>query len=342
MLVVEDYFTKFVNLYPLPNQSAQTVAHCLFDDYVLFHGIPETLHTDQGHQFEAEVVQTLCRLLKIKKTHTTPYHPQSDGMVEHFNRTPIDQLAKTLLTYGGEWDDYLKHVAFAYNTTTHSSTHFTPFFLTHGREARVPADVLLPTRALDSQISVSHAEFVSSLLTKLNSAFSSARMHSEAAHDRQKLYHDVGLRHRPYGVGAMVWLHNPVESRLKLAPHWKGPYKIVQVMDSCGVLGLTYRIVNPFDAGERAQVVHYNRLRPYTLPVSSMSQNQTLSDVPDSQPESIPLGSEDSDGAKLVSPQKDQSTLSDLQCSVKESEPSVSKTGRVRRPPGHLKDFVLY
>ncbi len=73
-----------------------------------------------------------------------------------------------------------------------------------------------------------------------------------------------------------------------------------------------------------------------------MSQNQTLSDVPDSQPESIPLGSEVSDGAKLVSPQKDQSTLSDLQCSVKESEPSVSKTGRVRRPPGHLKDFVLY
>ncbi len=59
----------------------------------------------------------------------------------------------------------MKHVAFAYNTTTHSSTHFTPFFLTHGREARVPADVLLPTRALDSQISVSYAEFVFSLLT---------------------------------------------------------------------------------------------------------------------------------------------------------------------------------
>ncbi len=84
-----DYFTKFVNLYPLPNQSAQTVAYCLFDDYVLFHGIPETLHKDQGRQFEAEVVQTLCSLLKIKKTHTTPYHPQSDGMVERINRTQL-------------------------------------------------------------------------------------------------------------------------------------------------------------------------------------------------------------------------------------------------------------
>ncbi|KAK3510443.1 hypothetical protein QTP70_006846 [Hemibagrus guttatus] len=273
------------------NVSAQTVARCLFEDYVLIHGVPETLHSDQGRQFEAEVVQNLCHLLNIKKTRTTSYHPKSDGMVERFNRTLIDQLAKTLLTYGGEWDDYVKHVAFAYITTTHSTTRFTPYFLTHGREARVPTDVLLPTCALDSQMSASHAEFVSSLLTKLNSAFSSARMHGDAAHDRQKLYHDAGLRHQPYDVGVMVWLHNPVESRMKLAPHWKGPYKIAQVMDSCGEQGLTYRIENPFDLDERAQIVHYNRLRPYTLPVSPLSQNQTLSNARDSQPESLSLES---------------------------------------------------
>ncbi|KAL0151981.1 hypothetical protein M9458_052699 [Cirrhinus mrigala] len=263
-------------------------------------------------------------------------------MIERFNWTLINQLAKTLLTCGGEWDNYVKHVAFSYNTTTHFSTRFTPFFLTPGWEARVPTDVLLPTRALESQMSVSHAEFVSSLLTRLNSAFSGARMHSEAAHDHQKLHHDVGLRHQPYDVGAMVWLHNPVESRRKLAPHWKGPYKIVQVMDSCGELGLTYQIVNPFDAGERVQVVHYNRVRPYTLPVSALSQTQTLSNAPYSQPESLPLESDVSGGAECVSPQKELSALSDSQCSVKGAEPSVSKTGRVRRPPGLLKDFVLY
>ncbi|KAK3513982.1 hypothetical protein QTP70_000824 [Hemibagrus guttatus] len=116
-------------------------------------------------------------------------------------------------------------------------------------------------------------------------------MHGDAAHDRQKLYHDAGLRHQPYYVGAMVWLHNPVESRMKLAPHWKGPYRIAQVMDSCGEQGLTYRIKNPFDSGERAQIVHYNRLRPYTLPVSPRSQNKTLSNARDSQPESLSLES---------------------------------------------------
>uniref|UniRef100_A0A3Q3K986 Integrase catalytic domain-containing protein n=1 Tax=Monopterus albus TaxID=43700 RepID=A0A3Q3K986_MONAL len=317
VLVVQDYFTKFVNLYPLhshsqiTHQSAQTFAHCLLEDYVLLHGVPETVHSDQGQQFESEVVQTLCRLLNIKKTRTTAYHPQSDGMVERFNRTLIDQLAKTLLTYGGEWDDYVKHVAFTYNTTTHSCTRFTPFFLTHGREAQVPSDVLLPTRALDTQ--------------SLSVAFSGARMHSEMAHDRQKLYHDEASRHQPYELGAMVWLRNPVESRMKL------------VMDSCGELGLTYRIVNPFDANEKAQVVHYDRLRPYLLPVT---HSQPLSDVHSQL--SVSMESGVSGGAGLASPQTGLSALSDSRCSGESFGPSVSRTGRACKHPGHLRDFVMF
>lgn len=71
----------------------------------------------------------------MKKTHTTPYNLKSDCMVERFNRTLVDQLAKTLLSCEGEWDSFLLQVAFAYNTSVHSSTGFTPFFLTHAREA---------------------------------------------------------------------------------------------------------------------------------------------------------------------------------------------------------------
>lgn len=56
VLVVEDYFTKFVNLYTLANQTAQSVTQCLFDDYVLLQGIPEAFHSDQGRQFESEIV----------------------------------------------------------------------------------------------------------------------------------------------------------------------------------------------------------------------------------------------------------------------------------------------
>ena len=59
VLVVKDHFTKYVNLYALPNQTAQSVTQCLFEDYVLVHGIPEAVHSDQGQQFQAEIVQRL-------------------------------------------------------------------------------------------------------------------------------------------------------------------------------------------------------------------------------------------------------------------------------------------
>lgn len=85
VLVVEDYFTKFFNLYAVPDQKATTVAECLFQNYILEHGVMETLHTDMGRQFKSEVVRHLCRMLGVKKTHTTLYNPKSDGMVERFN-----------------------------------------------------------------------------------------------------------------------------------------------------------------------------------------------------------------------------------------------------------------
>ena len=98
--------------------------------------------------------------------------PQSDGMVESFIWTVIDQLAKTLLGCEGEGDDHLAHVAFTYNTSPYASTGFMPYFLTHEREAREYADMLLPPR-------VSGTDRVSgwcTLVGRLKTALAGARM----------------------------------------------------------------------------------------------------------------------------------------------------------------------
>ena len=185
----------------------------------------ETLHTDMGRQFESDMVKHLCRLLSVKKTHTTPYNPKSDGMVERFNRTLIDQLAKTLLSCEGEWDSFLLQVAFAYNTSVHSSTGFMPYFLTHGREARTPVDVVLGP--LDGRLADGSPEdFASSLLRRLDTAFSQTKENNIVASRRQNTFYGARLRHKPYEVGDLVWLNDPTESRRKLAPQWKGPYLV--------------------------------------------------------------------------------------------------------------------
>ncbi|KRX51502.1 Retrovirus-related Pol polyprotein from transposon, partial [Trichinella sp. T9] len=94
ILVVCDYFSKWPEAFPLPNAEARTVATALVNGVFCRYGAPETLHSDQGRNFESELVKEVCQLFGVTKTRATAYHPQSDGLVERMNRTLLDMLAK--------------------------------------------------------------------------------------------------------------------------------------------------------------------------------------------------------------------------------------------------------
>ena len=72
--------------FALPDIEAKTVAEALLHGFITRYGVPFQIHSDQGSQFESNLFQELCKVLGIEKTRTTPYHPQSDGLVERFNR----------------------------------------------------------------------------------------------------------------------------------------------------------------------------------------------------------------------------------------------------------------
>ena len=93
VMVAMDCFTRWVEVYAIRNQEATTVAKKLVDEMFCRFSPPEQLHSDQGRQFESDLVKEICELLQIRKTRTTPYHPQCNGMVERFNRTLLDMLS---------------------------------------------------------------------------------------------------------------------------------------------------------------------------------------------------------------------------------------------------------
>lgn len=97
ILVVGDYFIKWMEAYALPDQEATTVAQKLVDEFFCRFSVPEQLHSDQGKQFESKLISATCQLLQVKKSRTTPYHPQSDGLIERFNRTLTNMLASTAI-----------------------------------------------------------------------------------------------------------------------------------------------------------------------------------------------------------------------------------------------------
>lgn len=82
ILVIGDYFSKWTEAFPLPNQEAQTVAKCLVEEWVCRYGAARSIHTDQGRNFESCLFKEVCRLLSMHKTRTSPYRPQSDGLIE--------------------------------------------------------------------------------------------------------------------------------------------------------------------------------------------------------------------------------------------------------------------
>jgi len=142
VLVASDYFTKWMEAYAIPNQVAFTVARKLTDEMFRRLSPPDQLHSDQGKQFEAEVLREICRILEIKKTRTTPYHSQC---VERLNRTLLSMLATTTRDHPFDWEDQIRKVCMAYNTSIHSSTGYTPFYLMFGRQARLPINLVCGT-----------------------------------------------------------------------------------------------------------------------------------------------------------------------------------------------------
>jgi len=270
IIVIGDYFTKWKEAYPLPNMEALSIAKVLVSEFICRFGVPDSIHTDQGKNFEAKVIQEICHLLGVTKTRTTPYHPQSDGLVERFNRTLLDMLSITVADEH-DWDLSLPMLLLAYRTSVQETTGTTPFQLMFGRNPRLPEDVLysLPATSYDSV-----SQYTKDLKGRLQRSYQAVIEHVQQKQTHQKDVYDRGVRGSPYSVGDLVLLHSPVVPRgksWKLHKPWQGPYRVVKAISPS-----VYRIVDC--ARPRCKrVVHFNRLKPAPLanvPIAERVVNQ--------------------------------------------------------------------
>ena len=126
----------------MPNMEAETVAKIIVEQVVTRFGMPTYIHSDQGRQYESNLFNEMCAFLNIKKTRTTPYHPQSDGIVERFNKTLVTMLSAFVGDHQRDWDIYLPFVMMAYRSAEHETTGCTPNYLMLGREVSTPLDIM--------------------------------------------------------------------------------------------------------------------------------------------------------------------------------------------------------
>ncbi|XP_029928572.1 uncharacterized protein LOC115374014 [Myripristis murdjan] len=256
ILVVCDYSTRYPEAFPLRDVTAKQIAYALLQLFSRV-GIPSEILTDQGTNFLSNTLKQVYRMLGIKSIRTTPYHPQTDGLVERYNRTLKSMLKKFISSNGKDWDRWLPYLLFAYREVPQVSTGFSPFELLYGRQVRGPLDVLQEAWVSQKAGSSNNVlAYVLRMREKMEEVTKMVRKRMERVQRGQQTWYDKGARERSFEPGQQVLLLLPTVEN-KLLAKWQGPYSIVRKLSST-----TYEIEMPERRNPR-QAFHINLLKEW-------------------------------------------------------------------------------
>ncbi|KAL8570085.1 hypothetical protein ACOMHN_033764 [Nucella lapillus] len=253
VLVLTNVFTKYTMAIPTRDQKANTVARILVREWFNKFGVSLRLHSDQGRNFEGDVIRELCAIYGIKKSRTTTYHPQGNAQCERFNRT-LHNLLRTLPEQQKRrWPEYIPDLVFMYNVTPHSSTKFSPYFLLFGQEPKLPVDFLLGIGLEGEATPVPTSEWVTVHRERLQQAHQLANQ--QARHDSH-----VKISHLQLGQEVLIREHHTGRSKIQDA--WKT--EIFRVICTPNQDGAPYMVESKVTGAKRR--VHRAELKVYHGP----------------------------------------------------------------------------
>ena len=259
-LTIIDHLTRFSVLVALPDKKEQTIAKALVERVFGIFGPPETLHSDQGPEFENKVVKQLQDVFGYKKTKTTPYRPQGNSVSERMHSTLHAMLSMYSNIAQNNWAEVLPFIQLAHNTSFSSTMHETPFFLMFGRQARLPIDIIFGIPHVGK--SATTEEFAHATRENLQIAFELARRNLSERIEKQKADNSKLPPIPEFTPGQKVLIYKPHHStdgpNPKLIQPWRGPYII------CAKLSpVVYRIRHPDDTKQvSVHLAHIKSYRP--------------------------------------------------------------------------------
>lgn len=258
IVVCTDHLERYCETAAIPSATAADVCLFLLRFIILRHGPPKVVISDRGRQFTADVVEEMLRLCCSSFRHSTPYHPQTNGLTERTNRTLTNMLPMYISTDHKNWDSVLPFVTYAFNTAQHETTGYSPFFLLYARPPRYTRDTIFPFMNHDDAS-------ISETICRAEEARRLAYLRTLASQDRSKARYDRRRRHVTYDPGDLVWLWTPTRKRglcEKLLAHYVGPFVVLERISE-----LNYRMARLHSNGRRSsktEVTHVARLKPFT------------------------------------------------------------------------------
>ncbi|KAJ9524346.1 hypothetical protein QJQ45_008554 [Haematococcus lacustris] len=275
VVTVVDKLSKMLHLIPTTaTATAPDIAKLFFDHVFKHHGLPEAIVSDRDPKFTSDFWTSLFHLTGTRLLMSSAYHPQTDGQSERANRTVEDMLRPYLNHHKTDWDQYLAAVEFAYNSSTHVGTGFSPFYLNYGHHPRTPEALLQPPSTLVP------SPAADAFVTTMRSNIDIAKAALQRAVDKQKQQADKHRRHLEFNVGDKVLLSTATlnlktpSNSAKLQPRYVGPFKVLTKISPVAYkldLPTTMRITPTF---------HISKLRPYLTTSSFPDRHVDLQPLP--------------------------------------------------------------
>ena len=283
ILCMTDAFTKYAEVCAIPNKEAPTVARAIFERWICRFGCPLEFTSDNGKEFCNELTKELFKLLNIKHSHTTPYHPQCNAQAEVQNKVIQKYLGSFVDKTTLDWPLYIAPMAFAYNTALHRSIKAMPFFLTFGIEPRLPS---FPNPDIKRYYGQSD---VATWYNTLHHCREVAIQNNLQASDHMQSQFNKTAAPYNYQINQLVWIdiRNYLGKNRKLSPHWEGPFSISRVFDT-GVVEIIYK-------NDKKIRVNVARIKPFipslqlqtrdvNLPIPNDHANPNFNDAIPPQP----------------------------------------------------------
>ncbi|CAG2217557.1 unnamed protein product [Mytilus edulis] len=202
-------------------------------EWFCVYGVPERLHSDQGRNFESDVICQLCKLYQISRSRTTPYHPEGNAQCERFNRTLHNLLKSLSPDKKKHWPKYLPELVFSYNVSQNSTTGYSPYYLLFGRSPKLPIDFLLGTNQTD-ETDQSLDEWIIAHQNRLRYAYEKAGEQTKDRAEYRKNKHDEQRFNPEICVSDKVYIRNRgVHGRNKIQDTWSSTvYRVVRLSEN--------------------------------------------------------------------------------------------------------------
>ena len=374
ILVLTEYTTRMVFARAVPNGTAHETAKFLVEEILTRHGTPKIILTDRGVEFVAETFECIARTYGCTHLTSSSYHPRTSGLTERFNATIAKMIGMYTDTHD-DWDRFLPHLIFAYNTSVQETTGYSPYFLMHGYE---------PTLGIEAQLNQSQTlgeNFAFENIAYANRAREIAAAATERSQARAKERFDEHRRDFKYNAGDKVWIRRMrryVGKTDKLLPAYVGPFVVL-----CQTAPNNYLVE---DEAGKTDTVNVERLKPYVTriegsapvdvspplvipPAEEVQPNAPAKDVPPAVPDedvsslppylvfdNMPTAAEAasihgneaageseqasaSDG-ESDSPASDENEVSNETEDAEDPVPGnnlTTRSGRISRPPGWIR-----